>query len=1055
MLHRLHIDGYLQFEDFALDFGPRLNVLHGPNEAGKSTLLRFIRYVLFGPPRLTAQRGLPLRGAKFGGTLWLGPEPLRVQRTGKELQLTAQGVPRPDADLHALLGQFDQAAFDAVYACDLDDLQQMGALQADALRRKLFASTVLGPSVDVDAVEERWSKRRRALATRGRRGLLWRLDRALTVARRELDEAQARARELPAMYERLAEIDRAIDETTALSTQARTALTTHEALAAARPEIERRTALRDRLAAPPKDAPAALHEARQAAAQALAEAQRALAATPIPGPALALKPRLAELRATDRRHRDHEAEVQRIERRREALAGQVAALRATWPTLAAATPPTLRRLRADLERWHHDELERQVTHRRLLEDRARVRRQIDRLATPRPVPEIPATALGWSERRATMAERNARLDEHRAHRDRLARELEASLADHPRVTDRATLRTCAHVPWAHVAELTRTALAYGDPARGLGLSTPPAPLLKRRVAALAGVVRHGGRSRWRLVLRTALVAAALLVVAGVVATVVTGVSARATAVVLAAVILGMAGLVGEQLRDAQRLRQQSQHDTETQLQAHLADVTALQGASVAELRDLAERMPNWLQGLRALQSEDAEIEALEASLARWIDAARPVAEALDEPSPSNLTEAEALARHVTTRAEAARHAAVAEAARLDALATQEQLLPDLDARAAATVAPRDSAVRARIEALGGHAIEPAQWLDWITASLDAAPLIAQQASLEADRAVAQTKQRREATALIEVLGTAGVPSLAALDEAMRQAEEEARARSAAEAHLAACAEAHDRSERALTEARAALDASRQALEAELTQLDRRLPPAAVDPIDFEALETTISGARDRVTALQHEKDTLVEQRGALKQAIEDLAASARVAEAAEEVQGIETSLHQARLELAEIELASRWLREAYERYVHDNQPSVLRRASDLLRRASDGSMVGVRQRSEQDRALFVESASGGTREPHELSRGSREMLYLVIRLALALEHAARTAVPLLLDDVMVNQDPERACQIAQVLHAVGERHQVILMTCRPETRDLVVQVDPSTRVIELPRFVTA
>ena len=112
-------------------------------------------------------------------------------------------------------------------------------------------------------------------------------------------------------------------------------------------------------------------------------------------------------------------------------------------------------------------------------------------------------------------------------------------------------------------------------------------------------------------------------------------------------------------------------------------------------------------------------------------------------------------------------------------------------------------------------------------------------------------------------------------------------------------------------------------------------------------------------------------------------------------------------------------------------------------------MVAVIQERDQ---LYVRGPDGKPREPGQLSRGTREMLFLVIRLALALEHAERTRVPILLDDVMVNQDPERAEQIARVVRLVGKQHQVIFMTCRPELRDLIRDTDSTARVIELERF---
>ena len=50
---RLHLERYGIFEDAAFDFGgtdATLHVVHGPNEAGKSTVLSAIGDLLFGIP---------------------------------------------------------------------------------------------------------------------------------------------------------------------------------------------------------------------------------------------------------------------------------------------------------------------------------------------------------------------------------------------------------------------------------------------------------------------------------------------------------------------------------------------------------------------------------------------------------------------------------------------------------------------------------------------------------------------------------------------------------------------------------------------------------------------------------------------------------------------------------------------------------------------------------------------------------------------------------------------------------------------------------------------
>ncbi|MEO0605329.1 MAG: AAA family ATPase, partial [Myxococcota bacterium] len=450
-IRRLHIDGYLHFNDFELDLGPGLNVVHGPNEAGKSTLLRFVRYVLFGPPRLTAQRGLPLVGTRHGGTLWLdAPDgaSFRVQRAGRELTLTEGGIPRSDDDLDALLGSFDQAAFDAVYACDLDDLQQMGALQADDLRRKLFASSVRGAAIDIEAVEARWQKRRKALATRGRSGRIWRLERDLDGARSDLEQSQQQARELPTMVDRLDDLERAIAEHDGALEAARRAeeqrglverveglqidlterlgalgVASLDAVDLADETVHRLLALAE--AVPGSVDETAQAESLRLATEQVEQTRQALDALAVPGPALALQHRLDALRDAAARVRDHETSLNRLAERGADLEAERSALASAWPSLAEADPAELRTLRAHIEQDRDDIVTRQAKRTALGEDRERTAQLVEKLTTPVAVPDVPGVA--WAERRATMAERLAASGERRAERDRLAIALDAEL----------------------------------------------------------------------------------------------------------------------------------------------------------------------------------------------------------------------------------------------------------------------------------------------------------------------------------------------------------------------------------------------------------------------------------------------------------------------------------------------------------------------------------------------------------------------------------------------------------------------------------------------------
>ena len=130
-----------------------LTVFYGPNEAGKTTLLRFIRGVLYGFPveeipnpkkrtRREAQSGL-LRVEHRG-------RPYEIRRTayGEDAGvLSVEGINGREstaAFMEDLLSSTDEKLFESVFAVGLPELQQFATLTADQVAEHLYGMT-LGP----------------------------------------------------------------------------------------------------------------------------------------------------------------------------------------------------------------------------------------------------------------------------------------------------------------------------------------------------------------------------------------------------------------------------------------------------------------------------------------------------------------------------------------------------------------------------------------------------------------------------------------------------------------------------------------------------------------------------------------------------------------------------------------------------------------------------------------------------------------------------------------------------------------------------------------------
>jgi DNA repair exonuclease SbcCD ATPase subunit len=82
------------------------------------------------------------------------------------------------------------------------------------------------------------------------------------------------------------------------------------------------------------------------------------------------------------------------------------------------------------------------------------------------------------------------------------------------------------------------------------------------------------------------------------------------------------------------------------------------------------------------------------------------------------------------------------------------------------------------------------------------------------------------------------------------------------------------------------------------------------------------------------------------------------------------------------------------------------------------------------------AATGPELEFDLLSQGTRDIVSLALRLALAEAAAPDGAPPLLLDDPLVDMDPDRRAGAVRAIEAYAEGRQVLLFTCHPDHAEL-------------------
>jgi len=212
--------------------------------------------------------------------------------------------------------------------------------------------------------------------------------------------------------------------------------------------------------------------------------------------------------------------------------------------------------------------------------------------------------------------------------------------------------------------------------------------------------------------------------------------------------------------------------------------------------------------------------------------------------------------------------------------------------------------------------------------------------------------------------------------------------------------------------------------------------------------------QDRLTAAIEELDgqrvTAIESRTLARQLREGIEESADVARLQMERESLKAELAAKVHDYRVIVTARGLIAATLQTYVRERQPAVLKRASKSFAQVTGGRYTSVEQ-DEEGKESVVVVAHDRRLAPEQLSRGTAEQLYLAIRLALVDEVATRSVpLPLIMDDCLVNFDPQRAEQMAKLLASSSREGQCLLFTCHPETAELMAsQSEGAATVITL------
>lgn len=322
------------------------------------------------------------------------------------------------------------------------------------------------------------------------------------------------------------------------------------------------------------------------------------------------------------------------------------------------------------------------------------------------------------------------------------------------------------------------------------------------------------------------------------------------------------------------------------------------------------------------------------------------------------------------------------------------------------------------------------WLDEQLRDADKASDLRRQDREEAERKAAQAESAAREVAVVEQTIERLRPKDVANDEATLRA---------------ACARALARAEKQKMRGEIDLRLARQLGNGEVRRADEEAL-AKAEPGALEAEQERLAHAIEQA---RREAGDARERLGALRKEQEQLGGDA-AAKAQADIERERARLVEESERYCVLEVARAVLERVVERFTREHQPALLMRASALLSTITGGRYVDI-VRPLGDDEIAVVSKTREKKRPGELSTGTREQLFLALRLAYVVEYCARAEpLPIVADDVLANFDADRTARALSALADVAKHTQVLLLTCHEHVVARTRASGIDAHVIELP-----
>lgn len=202
-------------------------------------------------------------------------------------------------------------------------------------------------------------------------------------------------------------------------------------------------------------------------------------------------------------------------------------------------------------------------------------------------------------------------------------------------------------------------------------------------------------------------------------------------------------------------------------------------------------------------------------------------------------------------------------------------------------------------------------------------------------------------------------------------------------------------------------------------------------IDIHTLQEQLVDHEQAASELSDQIEEEASRRGELRNQLHDLDESQASAEASQRAQEALERARQGVEDYLRLYLSAQILRRAMETYRQKNQAPIIERTSEIFRTLTLGEHQSLETDfDEHDKPVLMAVRQNGQKVPMEgLSDGTRDQLYLALRIAAIEQHVRQSgALPVILDDVLINSDDDRARATLGILSELAGKTQVLFFT---------------------------